>query len=127
MLWTPGNHELWTPPSTEGALRGEAKYRRLVEICRRYTVLTPEDEYPLWLGEGGPAILAPTFLLYDYSFRPDTVTEAGAVAWAESQGVLCSDEYLIHPEPHASTAAWCAERCALTLPGSRRRRPARRW
>lgn len=116
VLWTPGNHELWTPPSVEGGLRGEAKYRRLVEICHRYTVLTPEDEYPLWLGEGGPAVLAPTFLLYDYSFRPDTVTEAGAIAWAESQGVLCSDEYLIHPEPHASAAAWCAARCALTLP-----------
>ena len=118
VLWTPGNHELWTPPSIAGGpeLRGEAKYRRLVEICQRFNVLTPEDEYPLWLGEGGPAILAPTFLHYDYSFRPDDVTEAGAVAWAESQGVVCTDEYMLHTEPHASAMDWCAARVALTLP-----------
>ena len=116
VLWTPGNHELWTPPSIEGGLRGEAKYRRLVDICHRFNVLTPEDDYPLWQGEGGPAILAPTFLLYDYSFRPDDVSAAGAVAWAESQGVICTDEYLLHFEPHASREAWCAARVAFTLP-----------
>ncbi len=44
LLWVPGNHDLWTIPSDRSALRGVAKYQRLVTICRDYGVLTPEDE-----------------------------------------------------------------------------------
>ena len=114
LIWVPGNHELWTvPPDGPDVARGEAKYRRLVDVCRRRGVLTPEDPYPLWTGEGGPKVIVPLFLLYDYSFRPDDVAEADAVAWAEESGVLCSDEQLLHPDPYPSIPAWCAARVAL--------------
>ena len=115
VLWVPGNHELWTVKSRDRTEpRGQAKYDRLVALCRRHGALTPEDPYPLWLGEGGPHLIAPLFALYDYSFRPAEVPAEGAVAWAEETGLLCTDEVMLHPEPHASTPAWCAARCALT-------------
>jgi 3',5'-cyclic AMP phosphodiesterase CpdA len=114
IVWTPGNHELWTLPTVEGELRGEAKYRQLVEICRSYDVLTPEDPYVEWPGDDFDAILAPTFVLYDYSFRPDHIPVRDALAWAEESGVVCSDEVVLHPDPYQSRAAWCAARCRYT-------------
>jgi 3',5'-cyclic AMP phosphodiesterase CpdA len=115
VIWVPGNHELWTVRSKGGeSLRGEAKYERLVALCHRWGALTPEDPYPLWAGEGGPRLIVPLFVLYDYSFRPDEVPEQGAVAWAEETGVLCTDEHLLHPDPHPSIPAWCAARVAYT-------------
>ena len=69
VIWTPGNHELWTLPSDPVALRGAARYEALVKVCRRFGVLTPEDEFPVWDGPGGPVTVAPLFTLYDYSFR----------------------------------------------------------
>ena len=45
LLWVPGNHELWTVPAHPDEPRGEAKYRRLVALCRDYGVLTPEDPF----------------------------------------------------------------------------------
>jgi 3',5'-cyclic AMP phosphodiesterase CpdA len=117
VLWVPGNHDLWTiasASSPENRLRGEEKYRRLVGICRDYGVLTPEDPYATWPGAGPSHILAPLFLLYDYSFRPHNITIEDAVAWAEETGVVCSDEYLLHPEPFSSRSEWCRVRCDYT-------------
>ncbi|GIV96849.1 MAG: metallophosphoesterase [Herpetosiphonaceae bacterium] len=114
LIWVPGNHDLWTLPTGAGELRGEAKYRRLVSICREHGVTTPEDPYPLWEGEGSAHMLAPLFLLYDYSFRPADIPEERALAWAEETGVVCTDEYLLHPDPYPSRAAWCAARCRYT-------------
>jgi predicted phosphodiesterase len=124
VLWVPGNHELWTvrgptasPEATSSPLdeaRGEDRYQRLVELCRRHGVLTPEDPYPTWTGEGGPHVIAPLFVLYDYSFRPDDVPLEGALAWAEASGVVCADEHLLHPDPYPTLPAWCAARVALT-------------
>jgi 3',5'-cyclic AMP phosphodiesterase CpdA len=116
VFWTPGNHELWTLPRNGGggALRGEAKYLRLVEVCRQYGVVTPEDPYVLWRGEGGPCWVAPTFVLYDYTFRPAEVAEEHAVRWAAASGIVCADEELLHPDPYASRAEWCRARCAST-------------
>jgi len=114
LIWTPGNHDLWTLTTEQPPLRGEAKYRRLVALCRDYGVLTPEDPYVLWPGEGTACRLAPLFLLYDYSFRPDHIPEDKAVAWAEESGVVCSDEFLLHPEPYPSRSAWCWLRCHYT-------------
>src|SRR6185295_8524919 len=48
LLWVPGNHDLWTIPARPGELRGEEKYQLLVEICREFGVLTPEDPYVTW-------------------------------------------------------------------------------
>ncbi|MEZ7005332.1 metallophosphoesterase [Streptomyces sp. AD55] len=116
VVWTPGNHELWTHPSdTTTALRGEARYRHLVEMCRSLGVTTPEDPYPVWEGEGGPAVVAPLFLLYDYSFLPaGTSTKDEGLAYAHGTGVICTDEYLLHPDPYPSREAWCRARVAGT-------------
>ncbi len=124
LLWVPGNHDLWTMADDPNALRGESKYRRLVDVCRDYGVLTPEDPYPRWPSpsEGGQTqhrsgfVIAPLFLLYDYSFRPPEVPDELAVAWAADSGVVCSDEYLLHPAPHASRQDWCAARLLATEP-----------
>lgn len=117
LIWVPGNHDLWASAEDSSSLRGEAKYRRLVTVCRSYGVLTPEDPFPRWPGtpKDRPGFrLAPLFLLYDYSFRPAAVPAEGAIEWALETGVMCSDEYLLHPPPHASRQAWCAARVRST-------------
>ncbi len=115
VVWVPGNHELWTPPDDEVQLRGEQRYTRLVQLCRSLGVLTPEDPYPVWDGGGGPVTIVPLFLLYDYSFRPPgTSTKAQALARAHETGVVCSDEWLLHPDPYPGRDAWCLARTELT-------------
>jgi 3',5'-cyclic AMP phosphodiesterase CpdA len=115
VIWVPGNHDLWTIPSEhEPNLEGEERYQYLVEICRSYGVQTPEDPYLIWPGGGRPTIIAPLFLLYDYSFRPADIAAEQAVAWAEETNVVCTDEYLLHPTPYTSRSAWCQQRCDLT-------------
>ncbi|GAA0381331.1 metallophosphoesterase [Microbispora corallina] len=110
VAWVPGNHELWTTPGDPEQLRGEERYRRLVQICRRLGVLTPEDPYPVWTGAGGPATVVPLFLLYDYTFRPPRTTREQALARAYESGVVCTDEFLLHPHPYPSREAWCRAR-----------------
>lgn len=115
VIWTPGNHDLWTVPHESSDLRGEPRYRHLVEICRGLGVLTPEDEFAVWNGDGGPVTVAPLFLLYDYSFgRNIAATKPEAMALAEKAGVVCSDEFLLHPDPYPSREAWCHARVAQT-------------
>jgi 3',5'-cyclic AMP phosphodiesterase CpdA len=115
VIWVPGNHDLWTHPRDPVQLRGEQRYRRLVEMCRGLGVLTPEDPFCVWAGAGGPAVIAPLFLLYDYSFRPDGArTKAEALARAYATGVVCTDEEFLHPDPYPSREAWCQARIELT-------------
>ncbi|MGS2591907.1 metallophosphoesterase family protein [Streptomyces hebeiensis] len=115
VLWTPGNHELWTHPKDPCTLRGEERYLRLVELCRELGIVTPEDPYPVWEGAGGPAVVAPLFLLYDYTFRaPGTTTTADSLRVAAEAGVVCTDEYFLHPDPHPGRDAWCRSRVAAT-------------
>lgn len=114
LVWVPGNHELYVHPEDKDSPRGEERYLQLVEICRRAGVITPEDPYVTWSGEGGPHLLAPLFLLYDYSFRPAHVAEEEAVPWAMESGILASDELLLDPRPHASRKAWCHARVDAT-------------
>jgi 3',5'-cyclic AMP phosphodiesterase CpdA len=115
LIWVPGNHELLTPREGPGEPRGVARYQRLVEACRRLGVHTPEDPYPRWQGSGGPAIVAPLFLLYDYSFGPDAALgREAALRKAHQAGVVCVDEFLLHPDPHPSREAWCAARVRET-------------
>jgi 3',5'-cyclic AMP phosphodiesterase CpdA len=111
-VWVPGNHELWTVE--ENGPRGEERYRGLVDVCRAFGTLTPEDPYERWPGDGPPLVIAPLFLLYDYSFRPDDVAADEAIEWAAAERIVCSDEYVLHPDPHPSRAAWCEARCRLT-------------
>lgn len=115
VVWVPGNHELWTLNTDRVQLRGEARYQYLVSMCRALGVLTPEDPFPLWEGPGGPAVIAPLFVLYDYSFRPDgTTTKAEALALAYETGVVCTDEAVLHPDPYPTREAWCHARLAAT-------------
>jgi 3',5'-cyclic AMP phosphodiesterase CpdA len=115
VIWVPGNHELWTPKDDPVQLRGVERYDHLVEMCRRLDVVTPEDDYPIWPGEGGPAVIAPLFLLYDYTFRPEgTNNKDEALAKAHEAGVVCTDEYFLHPDPYPSREAWCEARVELT-------------
>jgi 3',5'-cyclic AMP phosphodiesterase CpdA len=115
VIWTPGNHELWTHPKDTVTLRGVARYEHLVALCRELGVVTPEDPYPVWEGRGGPAVVAPLFLLYDYSFLPPgCATKAEGMAYAESTGIVCTDEYVLHPDPYPSADAWCRARVAET-------------
>jgi 3',5'-cyclic AMP phosphodiesterase CpdA len=115
VIWVPGNHELWTPPDDALRLRGERRYRHLVELCRRIGVLTPEDPYPVWEGRGGPVTIAPLFLLYDYSFGSNIApTKERSLALAHAAGVVCSDEFVLHPDPYPTREAWCRARLAET-------------
>ena len=115
VVWTPGNHELWTLDKDPVRLRGQERYEHLVRVCRELGVTTPEDPYPRWHGEDGPVAIAPVFLLYDYTFRaPGTSTKEESLARAHEAGVVCTDEFLLHPDPYPSRDAWCRARVALT-------------
>ncbi|MCL9762849.1 metallophosphoesterase [Frankia sp. AiPa1] len=115
VLWVPGNHELWTAKQDPLRLRGEARYRYLVEAARDLGVLTPEDPYPVWSGEGGPAVVTPLFVPYDYSFRPAGVaTRDEALALAHRTGVVCTDEWLLHSDPYPHVDDWCRARVDYT-------------
>ncbi len=117
MVWVPGNHDLWSHRSDPVKLRGEERYQHLVARCRELDVITPEDSYPVWRGAGGPAVVVPLFLLYDYTFRPEgTSTKAEALAQAYRTGVVCTDEAVLHPDPYPSREAWCQARIDATLP-----------
>jgi len=111
VIWVPGNHELLVHRDDAPQLRGERRYRHLVELCRRIDVLTPEDPYPIWDGNGGPTQVVPLFLLYDYSFgRNVASTREEALKRAYDAGVVCVDEFLLHPDPYPSRQAWCHAR-----------------
>lgn len=115
VIWAPGNHELWTHQQDPVDLRGLRRYELLVETCRNLGIATPEDPYPVWQGPGGPVAIAPLFLLYDYSFRPEgTRTREQALAAAYKTGVVCTDEMMLHPDPFPSREAWCHARVEQT-------------
>lgn len=113
VIWAPGNHELWTHTADPVRLRGEHRYRELVRMCRDIGVLTPEDDYAVWHGPGGPVTIAPLFLLYDYTFRPPgAATKEEALRQAYATGVVCTDEMLLHPDPYPDRESWCHARVA---------------
>jgi len=113
VIWAPGNHDLWCPPGAADRTRGQARYDELVDICRRFDVLTPEDPYIEWPGTPNTRI-APLFLLFDYTFRPQEIPVADTLAWARETGIVSGDEQMLDPEPFESCAAWCHARCDLT-------------
>lgn len=115
VIWAPGNHELWTCAEDTLQLRGQQRYEHLVDMCRSLGILTPEDPYAIWNGPGGPVTVAPLFVLYDYTFRaPGTDTKEASLALAHSRGIVCTDEYFLHPDPYPSREAWCHARVAET-------------
>ena len=125
VVWAPGNHELWTHPADQLKLRGEQRYAHLVQLCRSLGVLTPEDPYPVWDGAGGPVTVAPLFVLYDYTFQPPgTSDKAEGLAMARASGVVCSDEWMLHPDPYPGRDDWCRARVGLTKRLLEQRDPA---
>ncbi|MEV6637305.1 metallophosphoesterase [Actinoplanes sp. NPDC051470] len=115
VIWAPGNHELWTHPRDPVQLRGDERYRALVDLCRTLDVVSPEDEYPVWPGRDGPVVVAPLFLLYDYSWRaPGTTTKEESLQRAYDAGVVCTDEMLLFPDPYPDRESWCSARLAQT-------------
>jgi 3',5'-cyclic AMP phosphodiesterase CpdA len=115
VVWVPGNHELWTTPDDPQTVRGVERYATLVEMCRRLDVVTPEDPYPVWQGPSGPVVVAPLFVGYDYTWRPvGCTTKEQALAYAHSTGVVCTDEYMLHPDPYATRDEWCRTRVEET-------------
>ena len=118
LIWVPGNHDLWSVPR-DGATpaRGVARYRTLVDLARTHGALTPEDPYLDW-PVPGPAgeriVIAPLFLLYDYSFRPADIGRSEVRSWARQGGASCGDEIWLHPDPFPSREAWCWARCRDT-------------
>ncbi|GAA0234783.1 metallophosphoesterase [Saccharothrix mutabilis subsp. mutabilis] len=116
VVWSPGNHELWTTKDDAVQSRGEVRYKQLVELCRSLDVRTPEDEFAVFeAGPDGPVAVAPLFTLYDYTFRPPgTSDKESALAVAQEAGIICTDEYFLHPDPYPSREAWCAARVEET-------------
>lgn len=114
VVWVPGNHELWTLPMPSDKPRGEEKYLNLVSLCQTYHIHTPEDPFPNIVVNNKPYILAPMFLLYDYSFKPDHLSWDQAIAYSIQEGILCLDEYYLSPDPYRSRQDWCKARCDLT-------------
>lgn len=114
VFWVPGNHELWTMPDDKNGPRGVARYESLIAICRDFGVHTPEDPFIAWPGPGGRHLICPLFILYDYSFRPPEISYDQALEWAAEAGIVCTDEMLLSPEPYATKAEWCRQRCELT-------------
>jgi 3',5'-cyclic AMP phosphodiesterase CpdA len=115
VVWVPGNHELWTTSQDPVPLRGVARYEHLVQVCRELGVVTPEDEFPLWTGPGGPIRIAPLFLLYDYTFRmPGMASKQESLAYARRTGIVCTDEFLLYPDPYPTRDDWCRARVAAT-------------
>jgi 3',5'-cyclic AMP phosphodiesterase CpdA len=115
VVWTPGNHELWTRRQDPVDLKGEQRYLALIDLCRGLGIHTPEDPYPVWDGPGGPVTIAPVFLLYDYTFRPDgALTKEQGLKLAYEKGIVCSDERLLHPDPYDAIEEWCQARIEAT-------------
>ncbi|MEU6641627.1 metallophosphoesterase [Saccharomonospora sp. NPDC046836] len=117
VVWVPGNHELWTTARDPDQHRGQDRYEELVRRCQSIGVLTPEDDFPVWQHAARPLTIAPLFLLYDYSWRTPAAEGrpfAEAMEQARAAGVVCTDEFLLHADPHASRAEWCAARRELT-------------
>lgn len=115
VIWVPGNHELWTTAKDPVQARGEELYQYLVQICAELGVTTPEDPYPLWDGEGGPAMIVPMFLGYDYSWLPEGAADkAAGLEIGRAAGVMATDEFLLTPAPYGSMEAWCAARVRET-------------
>lgn len=107
VVWVPGNHELFARASDRH--RGRAKYDELVTALRRIGVVTPEDEYPVF----GDTTVVPLFTLYDYSFRDPGTSVEEALAAAEANKIMMTDEVAI--APYVDVRAWCWDRLTYSI------------
>lgn len=114
VIWAPGNHELWTVARDPVRSTGVARYEHLVHRCQEIGVDTPEDPFPLWSHSGVPTRVAPMLLLYDYSFAAAPGRWREAVSGALDTGVVCTDEFVLKPDPYPDIVEWCRARVAQT-------------
>ncbi len=114
IIWVPGNHDLWSFPLNSKSLKGKDKYAKLVSICHKHGVYTPEDEYLIYKATTKEYCLVPILTLYDYSFKPNNVEKGKELEWAVESGVICADEDLLFPYPYSSLSEWCSIRCTYT-------------
>ena len=111
VIWTPGNHELWTHYHDPVQLRGAARYQALVQMCRDNDIVTPEDAFAVWPGPAGPLTIVPLFQLYDHSWlAPGTTTKKESLEYAYRTGVVCTDELILHSDPYPDRQSWCDAR-----------------
>ena len=138
VIWAPGNHELWTLPSDPVRLRGAARYEALVKVCRRFGVLTPEDEFPVWDGPGRPghgrAAVRPLRLLVrarprdgggQVGGRAADRAATAALRDADAAGIVAADEGRLYCRPVPVGGGWCRDRVAADRGAARRHRPGR--
>jgi 3',5'-cyclic AMP phosphodiesterase CpdA len=111
VIWTPGNHDLWTLREDRVQLRGRARYEALVQMCQHNDILTPEDEFAIWHAPSGPITIVPLFQLYDHSWRaPGSRSKKESLEHAQQTGVICADEMLLYPDPYPDRESWCDAR-----------------
>ena len=75
-------------------------------------MISPEDPYPVFSHASGEVLIAPLFLLYDYSFRREPSVPVPLSIGRDGRENMCADEYFLRPDPFPDRTAWCAERCA---------------
>lgn len=107
VIWAPGNHELFS--RSQDKFRGKQRYAELVRRCREIGVLTPEDPYPVFAG----VTIVSLFTLYDYSFRRSGISVEQALAEAQSNNIVMTDELAI--APFVDIRAWCWDRLAYSI------------
>jgi len=101
VFWVPGNHELWAAPSDP--LRGEARYAAMVDVCRQFGVVTPEDPPAVF---DDKARVVPLFMLYDFTLRPPNISRDKVAAWARASGIRPVDDIRLRTDPHPDIVAW---------------------
>lgn len=81
--------------------------------------MTPEDPFLIWppsLGQcnSHPVIIAPLFLLYDYSFGPPGMSREQILTWAKEKRCVAADEQLLSTDPYPSIIHWCRDRLKVS-------------
>lgn len=110
VIWVPGNHELWLVTKAEQQLDSPTKYAALVALARKYGVVTPEDSWLTFPPTGH--LIVPLFLMYDYSFRPASISRDKVIDWAMDENCVCTDEVAIKPNPFPRVDEWSEQLCA---------------
>ncbi|MCY0950337.1 metallophosphoesterase family protein [Streptomyces sp. H27-S2] len=88
---------------------GHPENRKIVENLRP----TADDDWLLVAGDVGELtedIEWALSTLRDHSRTPTAVTKEAALEQAYEKGVVCTDEFLLHPDPCPSREAWCDAR-----------------
>ena len=104
------------PQRTRSPLRGVARYEHLVALCRELGVRHPGGPVPR--AGTAPAARSSSRRCSCCTTTPSCpqgcATKEEGLAYAHGTGVVCTDEYLLHPDPYPTREAWCRARVAET-------------